>query len=110
MLSAMTNPFSLLRIAGFVLAVLLVISSSPSLSHIDDLGRGQFPVALSAIAISAESDAYDGNRVIRRIYSGAANNASDNSAGAQILDLRRGRHRPPASARKLYQLNVIFLI
>ena len=99
---------ALIRAAGLIVAISLLLSVSPELASADDLTRGKSRAAF--IAVGHESDVFDGNRFARCICP----NTSDIDLGSVAITpafswYYRNTHLP-IGPHKLYRLNVVLLI
>jgi hypothetical protein len=96
------------RCAAVFLALALVLGPSFQFADGDDLRRGQFQSA-SFMAVGSESD-LDGSRFARRL-NGSITEIDFVSPALCPASFRfRTAVYSPTAARKLYQLNAVFLI
>jgi hypothetical protein len=109
MLSGMPFSAVVIRLTVIALAVALPFSLSLPVTGTDDLSRGQYQAVFS-IAISNESDPFDCDRLLCRYYNSVPNADFRPASFKPSFFWLRSDTRLAAEPRKLYQLNVVFLI
>jgi len=105
----MSYPVGVIRFAGFLVVVLLLITLSTPVSGTDDLSRGQSQGAAPMVVIN-QSDTRDDDRVTRDFSHSTAIVDSTFSAIPLVFSSFQCENDSPAGPRKLYQVNVVFLI
>jgi len=105
----MSHPVGVIRFAGFLVVVVLLITLFPPVSGIDDLSRGQSR-GTAPLVIGNQSDARDDDRLARDFSHSTAIVDSTFSAIPLVFSSFQCENDPPAEPRKLYQVNVVFLI
>lgn len=105
----MSHPVGVIRFAGFLVVVFLLITLSPPVSGADDLSRGQSQ-GTAPMVIGNQSDARDDDRLARDFSNSTAIVDSAFLAILQIFASFQCENDSPAGPRKLYQVNVVFLI
>jgi hypothetical protein len=96
------------RFAALFLAVSLILVPSFPFAGADDLRRGQAHGA-SFVALGAETD-FDGSRFARRVYSSESETGFVPPVTAVASFYVRVTVRSSTASRKLYRLNLVFLI
>lgn len=109
MVQLMLHPVGVLRFAGFLVVALLLITLSPPVSGADDLSRGQSQ-GTAPMVIANQSDARDDDRLVRDFSNSTAIVDSAFPGIPQILSSFQCENDSSAGPRKLYQVNVVFLI
>jgi hypothetical protein len=100
---------TVVRVTVIALAVNLLFSLPPPLTGADDLSRGQSPRVVS-IAVGNESEPFDCSRLVRRYYNNAPTaDFCPVSFTPSFFWFHSDTHSV-AEPRKLFQLNVVFLI
>ncbi|MGH7931110.1 MAG: hypothetical protein ACREQV_25335 [Candidatus Binatia bacterium] len=105
----MSYRVALIRAAGLILVISLSFGVSPQLAATKDLSRSQSHAAIS-IAIGNEGDVSDGNRLARHLYSRAPDAGFGSATFMLALSSFHGDTHSLAAPRKLYRLNLVFLI
>jgi hypothetical protein len=105
----MSHGLTVYRFVAFVLAMALLVSVSPQLAGADDLSRGRARAAIF-VAIGSESDALDGHRFARRVYSSFPYTDMGSAAFTPVFSWFQGETYAPALPRKLFRLNLALLI
>ena len=105
----MSHPVSVIRFAGFLVVVLLLITLSTPVSGADDLSRGQSQ-GTTPMVIGNQNDARDDDRLARDFSNSTAIVDSTFPAILQVFASYQCENDSPAGPRKLYQVNVVFLI
>jgi len=105
----MSHPVSVIRFAGFLVVVLLLITLSTPVSGADDLSRGQSQ-GTTPMVIGNQNDARDDDRLARDFSNSTAIVDSTFPAILQVFASYQFENDSPAGPRKLYQVNVVFLI
>jgi hypothetical protein len=103
----MSHPVGVIRFAGFLLVVLMLITLSTPVSGADDLSRGQSQGAAPMVIIN-QSDTRDDDRFARDFSHSIV--GSTFSAILLVRSAFQCENDSPAGPRKLYQVNVVFLI
>ena len=105
----MSHPVGVIRFAGFLVVVVLLITLFPPVSGIDDLSRGQSR-GTAPMVIGNQSDARDDDRLARDFSHSTAIVDSTFPAILLVFSSFQCENDSPARPRKLYQVNVVFLI
>ena len=104
----MSSGVAVYRCAAVFLAVALILGPSFQFADGDDLRRGQFQSA-SFIAVGTESD-LDSSRFARRLYGSITEIDFISPALCPASFRFCTAVYSPTAARKLYQMNAVFLI
>lgn len=97
------------RFAFLVLAISLLVGVSPHLASADDLNRSQSQGA-ALIAVGNESEVFDGNRLARCVCSSIPDTHFCSATFVPASSWFHDDAYSPAAPRKLFRLNVVFLI
>jgi hypothetical protein len=105
----MSHRVGVIRFAGFLVLVLLLITLSTPVSGADDLSRGRSQGAAPMVSIN-QSDTRDDDRLGRDFFHGTAIADSTFPAILLVFSSFQCKNDSPAGPRKLYKVNVVFLI
>jgi hypothetical protein len=105
----MSHPVGVIWFAVFLVVVVLLITVSSSVSGADDLSRGQSQ-GTAPMVIGNQSDARDDDRLARDFSHSTAIVDSTFPAILQVFSSFQCENNSPAGPRRLYQVNVVFLI
>ena len=95
--------------AALVLVISLLFTASPEPVNAGDL-NGAPPATAASLAIGNECDGSEAQRLTRQFYSSIAESGVSSSAFSPAFSWFHGNAYSPARPRKLFRLNVVFLI
>lgn len=107
----MWDRVAVIRFAGLLLAIALLVGMTQHAADEDDLRRGLTPGETKPpMAVVSDQTPCDQDRIVRQICSIQSDLHAGYPGNPQTFSFVRAETNPPPRARKLYELQAVLLI